>query len=254
MVVSKVEVNEKPSRGLMVNWPDVLNAIVPEALTSSDTTAILLLETVTAVPLFAPKVAEPKLFTMPTLRAPVLSVMSPDEANKFSTPPWAACQPNRTPKAPALVVEPKDVKLMPPPPVATKDVVPAKPAPSPAPSVARPVPILCVASVTQTMASASALEEVSVKMPLRNAVAGLWCQPAPAPAPSPTARPSMYIFPEPALISTVPVAKKPRKVVVLPRIKMSPPPVDKLASSMNTPTWPKLAALPVPAITVPDTA
>ena len=71
----------------MVKAPEVLNAIVPDALTSSEITVMLLLEVVTAVLALAPKLREPRLFTMPTLRVPVLSVMAPLSANKFSTPP-----------------------------------------------------------------------------------------------------------------------------------------------------------------------
>ena len=175
----------------MANAPEVLKAIVPEALTSSEITVMLLLDVVTVVPVLAPKVKEPKLFTMPTLRMPVSSVMAPLSANKFSTPPCAVCQPNRTPNVPALLLEPNEVKLIPPPPVATKDVVPAMPAPSPAPSANTPVPALCVASDNHTIASLAALEDVSVKFPLRYAVLALWCQPVPAPPPSPTTKPSM---------------------------------------------------------------
>ena len=81
--------NELPVVGRMVKAPDVLNAIVPAALTSSEITVMLLLDAVTAVLAFAPKVSDPKLFTMPTLRVPVLSVIAPLLPNKFNTPPCA---------------------------------------------------------------------------------------------------------------------------------------------------------------------
>ena len=79
--------NELPVVGRMTSAPEVLKAIVPEALTSSEITVMLLVEVSTAVPVFAPSVAEPKLFTMLKLREPVSKVMSPESANKFNTPP-----------------------------------------------------------------------------------------------------------------------------------------------------------------------
>ena len=81
--------NELPVVGRIVSAPEVLNAMVPEALTSSEITVILLLDDVTPVFALAPKVSEPKLFTMPTLREPVFSVIAPLLPNKFNTPPWA---------------------------------------------------------------------------------------------------------------------------------------------------------------------
>ena len=79
--------NELPVVGRIVKAPEVLKAIVPDALTSSEITVMLLLEVVTGVLAFAPKVADPKLFTMLKLREPVSKVMSPEFANKFNTPP-----------------------------------------------------------------------------------------------------------------------------------------------------------------------
>ena len=71
----------------MVKAPEVLNAIVPDALTSSEITVMLLLDVVTVVLALAPKEAELKVFSMRMLREPVSKVISPELANKFNTPP-----------------------------------------------------------------------------------------------------------------------------------------------------------------------
>ena len=165
--------NELPAVGATVKVPVVLILRVPAILTLLEMIDTLLDDAVTAEPLLKPSDVLVKLFSNLMPLEPVSRVTSPLLASRLRWPPTLVEYPNKIPLTPEAAL---DVKLTPPPLVATNEVVPAMITPS---------PLAAEESEIQTMALAALLVEDTVKTLVPS------CQPVPAAMPEVTARASM---------------------------------------------------------------
>ena len=165
--------NEPLGVGATVKVPMVLTLRLPAMLTLFEMIDTSLDDAVTAEPLVKPSDVLVKMFSNLMPLEPVSRVTSPLLANRLRCPPTLVEYPNKIPFTPEAAL---DVKLTPPPLVATNEVVPAR---------ATPSPLAAEESETQTMALAALLVEVTVKALVPS------CQPVPAAPPEVTARASM---------------------------------------------------------------